>query len=125
MDTCRLSQAIISAYIGTAAHRRHLQSIRNGLKTRLQNYLQRLSEVLPEGSSVCMPSGGSLLWISYPKGINGTDVFERSAGKGLIAAPGELFSSSNYFNHFLRINAGEKLTQERADKLALLGEFPK
>lgn len=122
METCRAAQAILGAFIGTTAHRRHTRTIREGLKTRIDEHIQRLSEILPQGSNVRRPSGGCLIWISLPPHINATKVFELSAGKGLIAAPGDLFSASRFFNHCIRLNAGGKLTKERSNALAVLGE---
>nr|WP_320194262.1 hypothetical protein [uncultured Desulfobacter sp.] len=49
-------------------------------------------------------------------------MFEHSAGKGLIAAPGDLFSASRFFNHCIRLNAGRKVTKDRSNALAVLGE---
>lgn len=122
MDTCRAAQAILGSFIGTSAHRRHTRTLRKGLNARIDEHIQRLSEILPQGSSVRRPSGGCLLWVTLPPHINATKVFEHSAGKGLIAAPGDLFSASRFFNNCIRLNAGRKLTKERSEALAVLGE---
>ncbi len=104
------------------AHRRHTRTLRKGLKTRIDEHIQRLSEIPPQGSNVRRPGGGCLIWIKLPPHINATKVFEHSAGKGLIAAPGELFSASRFFNNCIRLNAGRKLTKDRSEALAVLGE---
>ena len=122
MDTCRAAQAILASFVGTTAHRRHLAAIRTGLHSRIDDHIRRLAEVLPQGSAVRRPSGGCLLWISLPSHINATKVFEHSAGRGLIAAPGALFSASNFFSSHIRLNAGEKLTPERSRALGILGD---
>jgi DNA-binding transcriptional MocR family regulator len=85
--------------------------------------MARLSDILPPGSFVRRPTGGCLLWIAFPPDIDGTKVFEHSAGKGLIAAPGDLFSASCFFNHCIRLNAGRKLTKARSDALLIIGEL--
>lgn len=122
LDTCRAAQAILAAFVGTTAHRRHLKFIRQALASRIDNHIQRLSEILPRGSSVRRPTGGCLLWIAFPPNTNATRVFEFSAGKGLIAAPGDLFSASRFFRNYIRLNAGVKLTKERSEALSILGE---
>jgi len=40
----------------------------------------------------------------------------------LIAAPGEIFSSNPFFTNYLRINAGWKLSADRAKALSCLKE---
>ena len=86
------------------------------------DHIRYLSDILPEGSFIRHPSGGCLLWIALPSDIDAVRVFERSAGKGLIAAPGPLFSSRTFFNNYIRLNAGSKLTKKRSEALAVLGE---
>ncbi|WP_022666638.1 PLP-dependent aminotransferase family protein [Desulfospira joergensenii] len=122
MDTCRVAQAILGSFTGTTAHRRHLRALRKALNSRIDNHIQRLSKILPQGSHVRRPSGGCLLWITLPPHIDATEVFEQSAGKGLIAAPGDLFSASRFFNNCIRLNAGRKLTKDRSEALAVLGK---
>ena len=120
MDSPRFSQAMLSEYIGSIAHRKHLKTIGRSLERRLEEHMQFLSKILPAGCFVRRPSGGCLLWISFPPGTDGVRLFERAAGKGLIAAPGALFSASSQYDNCLRLNAGMKLTEKRAQVLALI-----
>ena len=122
MDTCRAAQAILAAFVGTTAHRRHLAAVKSALRSRIEDHILRLSEILPQASAVLRPSGGCLLWITLPPSIDATRVFEKSAGKGLIIAPGALFSASSFFNNHIRLNAGSKLTRERSQALRILGD---
>ena len=122
MDTCRTAQAIMASFIGTTAHRRHLADIRKGLESRIHDHIRCLAEVLPRGSAVRRPSGGCLLWISFTGHIHANEIFERCAGQGLIIAPGALFSASCFFDNYIRLNAGERLTAERSRALGILGE---
>ncbi len=120
MESSRASQAALAAFVGTAAHRRHLAAMRTALAGRVEDHLTVLADTLPPGSSVPRPSGGCLLWIALPEGTDATVVFERAAGKGLVAAPGELFSANPFFRNCLRLNAGMELTPRRAEALVRL-----
>lgn len=121
-DSCRAAQFALADFLGTSAHRKHLSALRSALEARVDAHLDLLSRVLPPESAVRRPSGGCLLWIALPPGTHGTGVFERAAGKGLVAAPGELFSANPFFANYLRINAGWELTEERKEALSALGE---
>jgi DNA-binding transcriptional MocR family regulator len=123
METCRLAQGGLADFVATKDHRRHLSALRAALEKRIDEHIDLLAGILPEGSSVRRPSGGCLLWIRLPEGTDATSVFERSAGKGFIAAPGELFSSNPFFRNYIRINAGWKLDAKRAKALACLGDL--
>ncbi|MDC7223362.1 MAG: PLP-dependent aminotransferase family protein [Spirochaetales bacterium] len=122
MESSRLAQAVLTGYIGTKSHRRHLQQIRQTLSARVDDHLSRLAEVIPPDSFVRRPSGGCLLWIEFPRRIDTDSLFERAAGQGLIATPGTMFSAGNRYSNCLRLNTGHKLTEERARVLGLLKE---
>jgi DNA-binding transcriptional MocR family regulator len=121
MESSRLTQALLVKYVGTKAHRRHLQKVTTLLKERNQEYLSLLSGILPQGSYIRPPSGGCLLWIEYPQNRDTNELFEKAAGEGLIATPGSMFTTGGDYNNCLRLNTGFKLTDERAKKLRLLG----
>ena len=120
MDTSGIAQAVLSGFLGTREHRRSRIKMRNTLKSRIDDHLSLLSEFLPEGSHINRPQGGCLLWISLPKDIDGVKLFEAAAGNGLIMAPGAIFSSSSFFNNYIRINTGFKLTSKRIEALSIL-----
>jgi len=91
--------------------------MRAELERQLRDYLDLLSEALPEGSSLTPPAGGCLLWIALPKGADASRVFEAAAREGLLFAPGELFSANAFFRGRLRINFGRRLTDARRAEL--------
>ena len=123
MDTCRAAQGILAGFVGSKDHRRHLAALRSALEHRIDEHIDCLARVLPKGSSIQRPSGGCLLWIRLPEGTDASRVFERSAGNGCIAAPGELFSSNPFFRNYIRVNAGWKLDAEREKSLSWLGRL--
>jgi DNA-binding transcriptional MocR family regulator len=121
-ESCRAAQFALAEFLGTSAHRRHLAELRAALSRRIDDHLALLSDLLPAGCSVRRPTGGCLLWIALPPGTDATAVFERAAGRGVVAAPGELFSANPFFRSCLRINAGRRLTPERSSALAALAD---
>ncbi|WP_028974159.1 PLP-dependent aminotransferase family protein [Spirochaeta cellobiosiphila] len=122
MESNHLSQELMKQFVATKAHRQHLLGLRSALEKRIDDHIQYLSEVLPPGSYIRKPSGACLLWVALPEDIDGTKVFEKAAGKGIIAAPGALFSTSHHFDHYIRLNVGHKLTESRKRALTVLGQ---
>ncbi len=125
METCRAAQGALADFIAAKDHRRHLAFLRGALEKRIDEHIALLEGILPEGSSVRRPSGGCLLWIRLPPGTDATAVFEGSAGRGFIAAPGELFSQNPYFRNYIRINAGWKPDARRIRILSCLRDLPR
>lgn len=120
MDTCALGQGALVDFVGSSAHRRHLGTLRSALERRVDAHLRLLDGGLPPGCSVRRPSGGCLLWIAAPETVDATKLFVKAAGRGLVAAPGELFSGNPFFRNYIRINAGWALSPEREGALRRL-----
>lgn len=121
--SARPNQIVAAEYLATTNFPRHLQRIRTALAGRLEEYLQLLEGVLPAGTAVSRPSGGCLLWIAFPAGIDATEVFLHAARQGIVGVPGELFSSSSAFRNYFRINFGRSLIPPRVSDLRRLAEI--
>ncbi len=120
LGSSRPSQLVLAKYLSTPAYPAHLRRMRAALSQRLDEYMRVLTEALPEGSGVSRPSGGCLLWVSFPREVDATEVFLQAAQEGVVAAPGELFSAHPHFRNFFRINAGRALVPPRREELLRL-----
>jgi DNA-binding transcriptional MocR family regulator len=114
------AQRVLAAYLAGRDFSRHLAGLRAALSRQLAEYLELLSEALPEGSSFLPPAGGCLIWIALPEGFDSSRVFESAAREGIFAAPGELFSANPFFRRHLRINFGHALGERRRAELERL-----
>jgi DNA-binding transcriptional MocR family regulator len=119
----RPAQLALASFLGGAAYRRHLAGMRASLESRLAEYLGAIEGSLPPGSSYARPAGGCLLWISLPRGVDASRVFEKAAAEDILIAPGELFSANPFFKGHVRVNFGHRLTQARREALARLCEI--
>jgi DNA-binding transcriptional MocR family regulator len=114
------AQRVLAAYLAGSSFKKHLTSMRDALKRQLEDYLGLLYAALPEGSSLMRPKGGCFLWISLPKGLDASSLFETAAREGILMAPGELFSVNPFFTSHMRINFGRRLTEARRSELSRL-----
>jgi DNA-binding transcriptional MocR family regulator len=121
LATNRPAQRLIAAYLEGNAFKKHLAAMRASLASQLQAYLEVLAEVLPEEARILRPEGGCLLWIDLGAGRDASRLFEAAASKGILFAPGELFSTNPFFRGHLRINFGRRLTEAGRADLAALG----
>jgi DNA-binding transcriptional MocR family regulator len=120
LATNRPAQRVLAAYLAGGSFRKQLASMRASLERQLEDYLETLSDALPEGSTMVRPSGGCLLWIALPEGLDASRIFEIAAREGILFAPGELFSANPFFRGHMRINFGYRLTERRRVQLMRL-----
>ena len=60
----------------------------------------------PDGTRVSSPRGGFVLWVELPAGIDALELHERALRRGIVVAPGPLFSARARFTNFIRVSAG-------------------
>ncbi len=115
-----LAQIAVAQYMGSHAYDRHLSRLRRYLKTQREQVAEAIARHFPVGTRLSLPIGGMLLWVEMPKGRNGLAVFEAALKQGIRVAPGDMFSNTKRYSHFLRISCGQSYTPETASALITL-----
>ncbi len=82
-----------------------------------------IAACFPEGTRFSQPRGGLALWVELPGGISSQAVFDRALEAGILVAPGLMFSNSNRYDGFVRLNCGAPYTAEIDRALRDLGEI--
>lgn len=85
------SQAIVSEYLATGYHRRHLaQLCARNLQGR-SVMLKALEQHFPAEASWTVPNGGLFLWVKLPDGLPMQLVCSKAAAEGILVTPGSTF----------------------------------
>ncbi|MGH8080665.1 MAG: PLP-dependent aminotransferase family protein [Lysobacter sp.] len=85
------------------SYRRHLEALRPKLARAMAataDQLQRLGFTL-----WTRPESGMFLWAELPDGLDSSQIALRALERGLLLAPGNVFSVSNTAGRYLRFNA--------------------
>jgi DNA-binding transcriptional MocR family regulator len=83
---------------------------------------QAVMRYFPEGTRVTRPSGGHVLWVQLPDYVDSLDLYTQALKAGITLAPGYLFSATEKYRNFIRLNAAYwSLKAERA--MGRLGEI--
>lgn len=64
-----------------------------------------------------------MLWIQLPAEVSSQHLFQTALEEGILVAPGHMFSNSNRFDHYLRLNCGLPFTDEIERALRRLGQL--
>lgn len=101
-----LAQLAVADFMGSGAFARHLRRLRDQLRIQREWMAEAIAGGFPAGTRLSTPAGGMHLWVELPAGIDSETLFELALRQGIHVAPGVMFSNSNRFDHFLRVNCG-------------------
>lgn len=118
-----LGQAILAEFLAGGQIERHLRTLRAKLATQREQMAAALSDELPAGTRLSLPPGGPSLWVELPEGLSSLEVFHAALDKGVRLGPGLMYSNSDRFDHFIRINAGNPMDDAQRRAIATLGEL--
>jgi DNA-binding transcriptional MocR family regulator len=119
--TVEWTQAAATDFIDSSAFDRHLRRLRARLDAQRERTAEAIATYFPEGTRLSVPQGGVLLWVELPHQMPSERIFDAALNEGIHIAPGFMFSNSNRFDHFVRVNCGSTYSPEIDDALRRLG----
>ena len=96
----------VAEFLASGGYDRHLRRLRAALETNVDRYREAIMAEFPEGTRVSAPRGGFVLWVELPPNNDALALHEQSLRRGIVVAPGPLFSARQRFSNFVRISAG-------------------
>jgi DNA-binding transcriptional MocR family regulator len=122
VDQPDVLQRALASYLVGGGCDRHLRRLRRDFGDRVQRARAVIAETFPAGTRLTVPSGGFLLWVELPANIAALSLQQFAIDVGIGAAPGVIFSTSDEFAHFMRINVAVHDVGQMTKGLTLLGE---
>lgn len=119
------SQMAIADYLKNSNYERHLRKIRQILSQNMHLYSQKILECFPEGTKLTTPTGGCLLWIEFPKGIDTLELHQRALKHKISIIPGPVFSSSGKYQNCIRISIAAEWNEGIQNALERIGKLSK
>jgi DNA-binding transcriptional MocR family regulator len=123
LSTCSLSQLVIAEYLASGAYDRHLRRLRRQLEHNLHQALSLIWQEFPAQIRLSQPSGGFILWIELPAGIESMRIYEQALAAGIGLAPGGLFFNHNRGYQALRLSLNLPWGPELETALRKLGSI--
>ncbi len=113
--TATLPQLAIAQFLASGGYDHHLRRIRHIYASQVNLMSQAVMRYFPEETRVTRPSGGHVLWVQLPESVDSLDLYTRALKAGITLAPGYLFSATEKYRNFVRLNAAYwSLKAERA-----------
>lgn len=117
-----LSQMALAQFLESGGYEHHLRRIRREYARNVELMSAAVMRYFPAGTRVTRPSGGFVLWVQLPEQVNSLELYKLGLAGGITLAPGHVFSATQQFTNFIRLNAAVfNYSTERA--LERLGEM--
>lgn len=118
-----LTQTTIADFLKNGRYDLHLKRLRKALHIQSLKYSQAINHYFPEGTGISQPKGGFVLWIELDESINTFKLYRKGLEKKIKIAPGQIFSTGDQFQNYLRISYGIPLNEEIEGGLEKLGNM--
>ncbi len=101
----RLAASLIHRFLSDGSYRHHLDTMRRRLAEARGRTVKSLAEA---GLTVAqVPDSGMFVWARLPDGLDAAEVSRRALAKGVVFAPGNVFSLSQSASDHLRFNVAQ------------------
>jgi DNA-binding transcriptional MocR family regulator len=105
----------LAELLESGGYERSLRQLRRRCAQHVDAARAVIADSFPRGTRVTRPLGGFILWVELPKHCDSVALFERLLARGIVIAPGPMFSASQRYRNCMRISAGHAWN-ERAEK---------
>lgn len=118
-----LQTLALARFLDQGGYDRYLRRIRRIYQRQVNRVARGIQEHFPRGTRVSRPRGGFVLWVELPDPANALKLQQQALEEGISIAPGPLFSSTERFQRYLRINCGVADADRVDAALARLGRL--
>jgi len=103
--TATLPQIVVATFLEGGGYDRHLRRLRREYAHNVARMSQAVLKYFPYGTRVTRPAGGFVLWVQLPGGADSLELYKLALREGITLTPGYVFSPTNQFKDFIRLNA--------------------
>ena len=113
----------VAEFLASGGYDRHLRRLRAAVAGNVARYHDAIATQFPEGTRVAAPRGGYVLWVELPAGCDALALHDAALRRGIVVAPGPLFSARARFANFVRISAGAPWSERISDAIRRLAKL--
>jgi DNA-binding transcriptional MocR family regulator len=123
LATASLPQLAIAEFVANGGYDHHLRSLRRNFAEQTERMSKAIADAFPKGIKLTRPSGGFVLWIELPKNVSSLKLHELALAQKISIAPGPMFSASQQFQNFIRLNCGYPWSPRIEWAIGVLGDL--
>lgn len=104
ISTNGMLQDALGRFLESGQYDAHIRKMRLALQGQMVRYTDAINRFFPANTRISTPMGGFSLWIELPAGIDALLLQRKALKEGIGICPGNIFSTSPIFHHYVRIN---------------------
>lgn len=121
LATPAVPQLAVASYLMRDGWDHHLRFVRQTLAQRMDILRGLVQRHFPAQTRISRPAGGYLVWIEMPASVDSMDVYREALERGITIAPGRIFSNSDLYRNFMRLNCSYESTTEIESAVRTVG----
>ncbi|ENM5729150.1 PLP-dependent aminotransferase family protein [Vibrio mimicus] len=102
----KIFQGTIASFLESGAYDRHLRKLRISLASQAARMIETIEAYFPSGTKVIRPRGGLVLWLELPANSDAMHLSESALANGISICPGPIFSTTQQYRSYIRLNFG-------------------
>jgi len=123
MATSSLPQLTMASYLQNGHYDKHLRSLRQKVTGNIKLFSQAVQLNFPKDTRLAIPTGGFILWICLPENVSSIELLHRAQTESISIIPGDIFSNSDQFKNYIRLNCATPWNEGVKQAIARLGEL--
>lgn len=123
LATPLIPQLAIAEFLERGGHEHHLRRLRRAYAQQAQLMRAAVSRSFPEGTRLSSPAGGYVLWIELPPQVDAMRLYRLALDQGITIGPGYMFSISDSYRNFIRLNFSSPWSERIAQAVAAVGRL--
>jgi len=116
-------QLAASEFLENGGYDRLLRKVRRIYARQVEAASAAVARYFPPKTRMTRPSGGFVLWVVMPEGVDAMELYELAMRANISLAPGPMFTSSSRYKNCIRINCGIHWSEQSERALARIGEL--
>jgi DNA-binding transcriptional MocR family regulator len=100
-----LSEYAIAEFLASGSYDPYIRRIRRIYEQYIGALSHEVRRFFPPECRLTRPGGGFLLWVQLPKQIDSLHLYRQALSAGIAITPGYLFSATDQYRNFIRLNA--------------------
>ncbi|TKC86286.1 PLP-dependent aminotransferase family protein [Trinickia terrae] len=104
LTTPSIPQLAIAEYLKNDGYEHHLRRVRKVFAQQASLMTATVKRFFPEGTRTSHPMGGYVLWVELPPSVDSMRLYQLALDNGITVGPGYMFSATDSYRNFIRLN---------------------